>query len=458
VSATTLSVMSRRVVTPQGVRAARIDIQGESIVRVGALEGGASPDGGASFDAGDRLVLPGLVDSHVHINEPGRTDWEGFDSASRAALAGGVTTLIDMPLNSDPVTVTVEALEAKRRAADAACRCDYGFWGGLIPGMENRLEPLRRAGALGFKAFLVDSGIDDFAAVDAKGLVAAMPIIAGLGVPLLVHAELPGPIEAARAAVARACTRDPAARRKYSTWVAARPAEAECRAIDLATHVSLETGCRLHIVHVSGGAAVERVAAAKLAGVDVTAETCPHYLSFRAEEVPDGATSFKCAPPIRSGRDAEALWRGLGTGVIDMIVTDHSPCPPDLKSLATGDFLEAWGGVASLGLALPAVWTGLARRSADPTLIAHWMAAEPARLAGIDGRKGSIAPGMDADLVVFDPDDSFEVAPDSLQFRHPFSPYVGRTLRGRVTDTFLRGRHVFSRDSEVVTSRGSWIQ
>jgi len=400
----------------------------------------AEPD---VLDVGDRVVLPGLVDTHVHINEPGRAEWEGFATAGRAAAAGGVTTLIDMPLNSEPVTASAEALALKRRCADGVSVVDYGFWAGLIPAVRNRLEEVVEAGALGFKAFLVDSGLPEFPPVDRETLEWAMPAIARLGVPLLVHAELPGPIAAARAEIDDALAAKPDACRVYRTWERSRPPAAECDAIDLVAELARATGCRVHIVHVSSAGAVKRVAAAKAAGTRLTAETCPHYLTFTAGDVAEGATEFKCAPPIRGAEDRDALWRALEAGVLDLVATDHSPCPPGLKARDTGDFFEAWGGVSSLGLALSAVWTGASGRGVGLDRVARWLAAAPAHLAGVGDRKGEIAPGRDADLVVFDPDAEVEVTGASLRYRHPLTPYVGRSLRGRVTDTFLGGRRIF---------------
>ena len=441
-----LTVTSRRVVTPEGVRPAVIEVSDGKIVRVSSRDGDADDQG--ALDFGDLPILPGLVDTHVHINEPGRTDWEGFATASAAALSGGVTTLVDMPLNSVPVTTTPAALDSKRTAAGRSCRCDYGLWAGLVPANVGVLAELAGAGALGFKAFLVDSGIPDFPPVDETDLRRAMPVIAHLGLPLLVHAELPGPIAAATAVGARSS--------RHSDWASSRPEKGECEAIDLLAALAFETGCRVHIVHVSGAAAMARVVAGKLAGAPITAETCPHYLTLSDSEVPAGATEFKCAPPLRSKADVRELRGALAGGLIDMVASDHSPCPPDLK--ASGDFFAAWGGISSLGLTLSLVWSAFRSDPAGLERVARWLSTEPARLAGLAGRKGSLTPGMDADFAVFDPGATIEVTPAVLKVRHPVSPYLGRTLRGVVTDTFLRGVHVFSLEGEVPASSGQWLR
>jgi allantoinase len=401
-----------------------------------------APKASEVTDVGDSWLMPGLIDTHVHVNEPGRTEWEGFASATRAAAAGGITTLVDMPLNSVPATTTVAALELKRAAARGGCRVDVGFWGGVVPGNVDELEPLAAASVLGFKCFLVPSGVDDFPQVDEADLRAAMPILARLSRPLLVHAELPGPIDAAAAAIA---TRDP---RRYATWLAARPPEAEIEAIRLVLHLCEETGCAVHIVHLSASEALPDLRQARARGLPVTVETCPHYLVFDAEEIGDGATAFKCAPPIRERANRERLWEALREGTIDLIASDHSPAPPALKQLDRGDWMAAWGGIASLELSMSAVWTEARLRGFWPGDIGRWMAERPARLAGLAGLKGVIAPGAHADLVVWDPDVEWTVRGAALQHRHPLTPYEGRMLRGVARMTFVRGRRVFERGAE----------
>jgi len=432
-----LVVHSRRVALPDGAREASVVVRGGRIAAV--VEGAETPAGAERVDAGDLWLLPGLVDTHVHINEPGRTEWEGFASATRAAAAGGITTLVDMPLNSTPATTTVEALEAKRAAAAAICTVDVGFWGGVVPGNAGELDLLAAAGVLGFKCFMVASGVDDFPAVGEADLRRAMPILARRGRPLLVHAELPEPIAAATAAVAGGETRH------YATWLASRPPAAEVEAIRLVLKLCAETGCRVHIVHLSAADALPDLLRARAQGLPVTVETCPHYLAFDAEEIGEGATPFKCAPPIRGRENRERLWQALQKGAIDLVASDHSPAPPALKKLESGDFMAAWGGIASLELALSATWTAARERGSTPNDLARWMAMGPARLAGLAGRKGVIAPGADADLVVWDPDAEWTVRGAALRHRHSLTPYEGRALRGAVRMTFVRGRRVFER-------------
>ncbi len=430
-----LVVTGRRVVTPSGAGPAAIVIAG-GIIRA-VLPPAQAPAGAPAADAGSATVLPGLVDTHVHINDPGRADWEGIETASRAAAAGGVTALLEMPLNSIPATTSVAALEAKRRAVQGRTAVDLGFLGGAVPGNQDDLEPLAAAGIFAFKCFLVDSGVPEFPPLDEAGLRAALPVLARLDLPLLVHAELPGPIAAARAGLAGA---DP---RRYATWLASRPAAAETAAIGLVTRLAGEAGARVHVVHVSSGAGAAAIAEARARGVRVTAETCPHYLGFAAEEIPDGATEYKCAPPIREAVEREALWAALEQGALDLIASDHSPAPPALKARESGSVLDAWGGIASLQVTLPAVWTGARARGFGIERVVRWMCAAPARLAGLAGRKGAIAPGCDADLVFFDESGTTEVTGASLRHRHRLSPWTGRRLSGAVRRTYLRGVPVY---------------
>lgn len=440
-----LLVLGRRIATPDGVRPGAIVVTGERIAAV-EPEGAPLPPADRTIDAGGLFVLPGLVDTHVHVNEPGRTEWEGFRTATDAAAAGGVTTVVDMPLNSHPPTTTRAAAEAKLEAMRGACRVDVGMWGGLVPGNLADIEPLLEAGVLGLKAFLVASGVDDFPPVDEEALRRAMRILAGRGLPLLAHAELPGPIESAAARLAGAPPR------AHATWLASRPPEAETAAVELLVRLCRETACRTHVVHVSAASAVDAVAAAREEGLPLTAETCPHYLLLTDEEVPEGATEFKCAPPIREVANRERLWEGLTDGTLALVASDHSPCPPAWKRPDSGDFLAAWGGIASLELSLSVVWTAARPRGVSPERLAEWMSAAPARLAGLADRKGAIRPGADADFILFDPGDSFVVDPAALRQRHPVTPYAGRTLRGRARDVFLRGEPVV-RAGEIVGRR-----
>jgi allantoinase len=382
--------------------------------------------------ASDEVLLPGLVDTHVHVNEPGRTHWEGFATATKAAAAGGVTTIVDMPLNSLPPTIDSAALELKRAAADGQCWVDVAFWGGAVPDNEPDRAGLHRAGVRGFKCFLADSGVPEFPPLDRAGLHQAAAQIAELGSLLLVHGEDP-------AHLGEVCGPGGA---DYAAFLRSRPPRAEIAAIEAVIEAARRTGVRAHILHASSADAIELLAAARAEGLAVTSETCPHYLALAAEEVPDGATEFKCCPPIRERANSDKLWAGLQAGVIDCIVSDHSPCPPELKLADTGDFAKAWGGIASLQLSLPVVWTYARERGCGPADLARWMSGRPAELAGLAG-KGRIAVGCDADLVAFAPNASFVVEPAKLEHRHKLTPYAGRSLTGVVRRTWLRGREIY---------------
>jgi allantoinase len=405
----------------------------------------ADPGGADVIDLGaDRVLLPGLVDSHVHVNEPGRTEWEGFASATAAAAAGGVTTIVDMPLNSIPATVDVESLRTKQRAASGKLAVDVAFWGGAVPGNATDLEPLHEAGVVGFKCFLLPSGVDEFPPLDRAGLAEAMRAIAAFDGLLIAHAEDGQVIDAA----------PPARGRSYADFVASRPGAAEVRAISTLLAETRRTGCRTHVVHLSSAASLPLIRAAKAEGLPVTAETCPHYLTLRAEDVPDGATQFKCCPPIRDDANRGALWSGLEDATIDCVVSDHSPCPIAAKELDAGDFAAAWGGIASVQLGLAVMWTEAARRGVALARLAQWMAAGPAALAGLSGR-GAIRPGARADLCVFAPDETFVVDPAQLRHRNPITPYAGRTLQGVVKQTWLAGQRVGGeRRGQLVTAGG----
>jgi allantoinase len=456
-----LVVRSQRVVLPEGEQAATLHIQDGVIEQI--LDFDADhPTGARLFNVPDLVVSPGIVDTHVHVNEPGRSEWEGFDTATRAAAAGGVTTIVDMPLNSIPATTTVHALYAKVAAARAQCHVDVGFWGGVVPGNAGELDGLVDAGARGFKCFLVPSGVDEFPAVTEQDLRLALPIVAKRGVPLLVHAEIIADrgLRIADSIVDSMADSGPQSsihNPQYAEYLASRPVTMELDAIRLLIRLAEEFKARLHIVHVSSKEGVDAIAAAKADRVPMTAETCPHYLTFAAEEIPDGATEFKCAPPIREAPHRAALWRGLESGALDAIVTDHSPAPPALKM--PGDFARAWGGIASLELSLAATYTSLKAQVSSLRvetselsllpLMARWMSAGPAALAGLSERKGRIAEGLDADLVIWDPDASFVVEPEQLHQRHKLTPYAGRTLFGAVVTTFVRGERVWDRNRLV---------
>lgn len=405
------SLRSSRVVIGDEVRPATVRHDAGVIVEIGA--------GIADHDCGDLVIMPGMVDSHVHVNEPGRTGWEGFATATRAAAAGGTTTIVDMPLNSVPPTVDPEALEVKRSSASGQLSVDVAFWGGLIPGSEGHLAELVAQGVCGFKVFLVDSGVPEFPPVALADLEGLDP-----GVPLLVHAEAGDHLE----------TLQPPAR--YAEHLRSRPPDAESVAIERLYGMPAS----IHVLHVSSGDGVAAIAAAP---GEMTGETCPHYLLFSAEEIPEEATEFKCAPPIREAPHREALWDALREGVLGMVVSDHSPSPPELK---TGDFAAAWGGISSLQLRLPATWTAAGTREIRFTDLAEWLCAAPARLAGLDDTKGSIDVGRDADFVVWDPEGITQVRGTDLEHRHSLTPYEGMRLRGRVVTTILGGETVYERE------------
>jgi len=446
------ALRSRRVITPHGELDATVIIEDEIITAVHpASHPAASTTHIPTQDLGSLGLLPGLIDVHTHINEPGRTEWEGFATATRAAAAGGFTTLVDMPLNCLPETTDPAALELKRDSMRGKCLVDVALWGGCVDGNQHQLEPLARAGVAGFKSFLIYPGCDGFTAIDKENLRRALPYIVRTGLPLLVHAELEPSINAAYTRLEA----EGADWRKYSTYLASRPDQAELEAIELLIDLCREFRFRLHIVHLSTAQALPMIAAAKREGLPLTVETCPHFLHCTAEEIPDGATLFKSAPAIRSRANREQLWDALQSGLIDLIATDHSPCPPDLKRMRLldvgppkpgeepGRFDQAWGGIASLSVALSVIWTQAHARGCTLAQIAQWTAAAPAALAGLSAVTGAIEPGMHANLVAFDPDDSFTVTPEVLHYRHKISPYMGQTLRGVVRSTWLRGTKIF---------------
>jgi allantoinase len=422
-----LVIRARRMITPAGEQPGAVGIADGVIVAVGP-----ELDGPAFVDlADDEVLLPGLVDTHVHVNDPGRTEWEGFATATRAAAAGGVTTIVDMPLNSVPPTTDVLALDVKRATAFGQTHVDVGFWGGAVPGNLEQLPALHEAGVFGFKCFLLHSGVDEFGHLSTGELAAAMDVLARVDALLIVHAEDPDLIEHAP---------DPHGR-AYRDFLASRPKEAEHRAIATLIDLARRTGARVHVLHLSSADALPMLAAARRDGVAITVETCPHYLTLTAEEIADGATQFKCCPPIRDSANQDALWQGLADRVIDCVVSDHSPSTADLKRLDTGDFGEAWGGIAGLQLGLPAMWTAARRRDVPLTELVRWMSWAPAELAGLTG-KGAIEVGRDADLCVFAPEEEFTVDAAELFHRNAVSAYHGRTLTGVVRRTWLRGREV----------------
>lgn len=452
-----LIITGKRVLIDGALRPATLTIRAGKIHTIDASPTPASAD---VLDAGNLVILPGLVDTHVHVNEPGRTDWEGFETAGKAAAAGGITTIVVMPLNCAPAATNVSALMGEVEAARGKCRVDFGFWGGVVPGNAHEIEPMWNAGALGFKAFMVDSGVEDFPGSSVDDLMRAIPILSRVGAPLLVHAEDP------------ACINTPELRQplddhpqSYVAYRDSRPASAETRAVVRllqAIKFNNPAGLRMHIVHVADGeTTVSILRAAQAHNALLTCETCPHYLTFSSESIPDRATQFKCAPPIRTSDNRMDLWKALRSRVIDMVVSDHSPCPPELKCLDTGDFSKAWGGISSLQLGLSATWTGARSRQFGLPHIARWMCENPSQLAGIADRKGRIAPGCDADLLFFDPDAEWTVDAARLYHRHTLTPYDGRTLRGVVHRTILRGTTIFDLHQQPpfpTEPSGQWIK
>ncbi|WP_433509335.1 allantoinase AllB [Nonomuraea sp. CA-143628] len=420
-----LVLRSRTTVTPDGVRAAAVSVRAGKIVSIDAYDAPA-PQAAEDLDLGETALLPGLVDTHVHVNEPGRTEWEGFATATRAAAAGGVTAIVDMPLNSLPPTVSTEALDIKRQAAAGQIHIDVGFWGGAIPGNAPDLPGLHEAGVFGFKAFLADSGVPEFPPLD-PGLLAEA--LAAVDAQFVVHAEDPDHLRAAEASA------------EYADFLASRPPDAEHAAVATAIKAARDAGARVHILHLSAASALPLIAEARAEGLRITAETCPHYLTLDAGSIPAGATEFKCCPPIRDTANQDQLWAALTSGLITCVVSDHSPCTPDLKRRDTGDFAAAWGGIASVQLGLPVIWTAASARGHTLADVVEWMARRPADLVGLTG-KGRIAVGGDADLVAFDPAAEWTVDAAGLHHRNPVTPYAGKTLRGRVRTTWLRGEVV----------------
>lgn len=428
------------MVLPGTVAPASIHVRAGRVTALAAFED--IPSECHLVEAGkNSIIMPGLVDTHVHVNEPGRTEWEGFATATRAAASGGVTTIVDMPLNSIPATTTADALKAKLTAVRGNLCVDVGFWGGVVPGNTGELAKLWDAGVVGFKCFLIHSGVDEFPNVNESHLREAMPELARLGATLIVHAELPGPIESACCTpIGPAGDSDP---RAYETFLHSRPCAAENQAVELMIRLSRETGCRIHIVHHSSAAALGMLRKSRAAGAQLTVETCPHYLHFAAEDIADGATEFKCCPPIRERANREQLWEALRDGTIDMVVSDHSPCPPEMKLPEQGDFMKAWGGISSLQLRLPVIWTEVRARGFAMNQVAEWLCAAPARQVGLAQRKGSISVGGDCDLVIWNPDREFKVEPKIIHHRHKLTPYAGEVLQGVVEKTFLRGQMVY---------------
>jgi allantoinase len=438
------AIISNRVITPGGLKKAVILLRDGVIVDVlSSLPSEDIP----SINIGDLVLMPGVVDPHVHINEPGRTNWEGFDTATRAAIAGGVTTLIDMPLNSAPVTTNVEALQEKIRATKGQLHANCGFWGGIVPGNENDIEPLISEGVVGFKAFLTHSGIDEFPNVTKEDLRKAMPKIARYKLPLLVHCEISdNEIRALGAPTT------------YLNYLSSRPHEWEDNAISLMIQLCEEFDCPVHVVHLASANSLVQIEKAKQRGLPLTVETAQHYLYWNAEDIPDGATAFKCAPPIRKRSNKEQLWLGLRDGVIDFVATDHSPAPPEMKEIGTGNFMKAWGGISSIQFALPVLWTATKKQHSSLNDLAKWLCERPAYLPGLGRKKGKIEKGYDADFVSWDPDKQFVVSEEMILHRHKLTPYMGEKLYGVVTQTWLKGEMVYEGGKFLHLNKGNLVK
>ena len=443
-----LVLISTRVITPDGMKKAAVQISGDRIV---AVTDAPSKGDFILVDLGDKVLMPGIIDPHVHINEPGRRDWEGFNTATKAAVAGGVTSLVDMPLNASPVTTTVEALEDKIKITRDQLHTNCGFWGGIIPGNENEIEPLIEKGVLGFKAFLTHSGIDEFPNVTEDDLRKAMPIIAKHGLPLLVHCELE---TTQNLEVNPDSHRD---QNSYNEYLASRPKEWENSAIELMIRLCEEFNCKTHIVHLSSADAITSIKKAKDKGLPITVETGQHYLYFSAENIEAGQTAFKCAPPIREETNRKQLWAALKEGIIDFVATDHSPAPPHLKEISSGNFMKAWGGISSLQFSLPVLWTAARKENCSITDISKWLCERPAILPGLQHRKGMIREGFDADFVVWDPEKQFVVRQNIIRHKHLITPYLNEELYGVVEQTWLSGKKVFDQGKFLHLNKGNLL-
>ena len=438
-------IRSNRTILPTGVQKAAIAIENGKIAAVVTDFSDELPE--ETIDVGDNVLMAGIIDPHVHVNEPGRTDWEGFDTATRAAIAGGITTIVDMPLNSSPVTTTAQAFDSKAIDAMKSLHTDCGFWGGVVPGNANEIEHLVHKGVLGFKAFLVHSGIDEFPNVNEDDLRQAMPLIAKHGLPLLVHCEYTSDEE----------TLDPGNKLSYKNYLASRPMKWEDDAIAMMIRLSQEYNCRVHIVHLSSSNSISQIAKAKEKGVPITVETAQHYLFFTAEEIYDGETILKCAPPIREQANNEKLWQALKDGIIDYVATDHSPTPPAKKHLDTGDFIKAWGGISSLQLALPALWTAARKHGCDLHQIAKWLCSAPAKISPPLASKGQLKVGSDADFVVWDPEEKFVVNEEMIHHRHKITPYMNKELYGVIKQTWLSGNLIFDNGKFLHLNKGRLV-
>ena len=437
------AIASQKVLTLEGEKPAAILIKGEKILDVVSIEN--IPENCPTEEMGNNMIMPGLVDAHVHINEPGRTDWEGFETATKAAAAGGITTIVDMPLNCIPVTTTVDALNQKIIATKDQLWIDCGFYGGLIPDNNQDLESLADAGVLGFKAFLSPSGIDEFPNISEKHLREALHILAKKGIPVLVHAELENGATSSEE------------NKTYKYFQESRPKSWENNAIKLLIQLCREFNVHIHIVHLSSADILPEIAQTRKDGFPLTVETCPHYLHFSSERISDGDTRFKCAPPIWNGENRENLWAGLEEGIINFITSDHSPCTPELKNLEAGNFEKAWGGISSIQFALPVIWTECKQRGYSLEQLINWMSKQPAKFIGKDQQKGQISPGFDADLVCWNPDKKYIIKKEVIHHKNKLTPYEGESLYGVVNATFLRGQKVYENGQFLGKSKGKII-
>jgi len=435
INPTVFALKSTRVVLDGKLQPAQILIENEKITQITDLNGKLPV---AAEDVGDKIILPGLVDTHVHINEPGRTHWEGFNTGTQSAAAGGITCVVDMPLNCSPVTTNAKALQIKLDSLDGQLWIDCGFWGGVVPDSLGDLDELIQAGVLGVKSFTIHSGIDDFPKVEQQHLHQAIEILAPYNVPYLIHAELNTEKKAA----------EPIGD-KYQSFLNSRPKIWEINAIQMMIDLAKQAqkrgvSARIHIVHLSSADALPAIQSSQQQGLKLTAESCPHYLTLFAEEIPDGKTLFKCCPPIREKSNREKLWQGLSDGIISFVVSDHSPCTPQLKHIDSGDIENAWGGISSLQFGLSIIWTEAEKRGFSVPQVVNWMATEPAIFAGLGHRKGKIACGFDADLVIFDSEQSYIIDPHIIKYRHKITPYQGREVKGVIKRTYVRGHAVYS--------------
>ncbi len=447
-NSTPIALKSKNILTPTGIKSGMVVIEQTKIIAV--LKEIDSSFTGSVVDVGESVIMPGLIDCHVHINEPGRTAWEGFETATKAAAAGGITTLIEMPLNASPVTTTASNFEIKQAAAKGKLNVNCGFWGGVVPDNLNELDTLLKSGVYGLKAFLTHSGIDDFPNTTAEQLRKALLILKKYDMPLLVHCELDAPNMDAHL-----LEENP---KNYHAYLKSRPKSWENNAVQLMIDLCRETRARVHLVHISSAEALPLIVAAKREGLPLTAETCPHYLFFNAEQIPDGATEFKCAPPIREKENNEKLWSALKDGTLDFVVTDHSPAPPNLKEIESGNFKKAWGGIAGLQFSLPAMWTGMKHRGFSIQELSNLMSENVANFMKMNSHKGKIEKGYDADLVIWNPNKKFKIKTEQIQHRHKITPYAGLELYGQVEQTFVNGIKVFDHENFIHLNQGKLLK